>query len=118
MKVFLVILMSMLFLVGCTKDKVCDAGKTAAGVVSAQVAVQLDCKNVSAIQADVEKLLVAAKVCEVKPSGTIGAVICQPAVDGLVNTLLKTIPPSWECSGGAITEAGKAKLLEVCQKAI
>ena len=117
MKALLVIL-SMVFLAGCTKEKICDAGKTAAGVVSAQVAVQLDCKNASAIQADVEKLLVAAKVCEVKPSGTIGNVICQPVVDGLVNTLLKTIPSAWECSGGKITEEGKAKLLEVCQKAI
>jgi PBP1b-binding outer membrane lipoprotein LpoB len=118
MKAILMVLLSMVFLSGCTKEKACSVGETAAAVLAVQIAAQLDCKNVGAIQADVVGVLVSMKVCDIKPAGTIGNVICTPLVNALASGLLSKIPSSWSCSGGKLTEAGKVKLVEVCLGAI
>ncbi len=107
----------------------CDTGKTAAGLLSAQIAVQLECKDVDAIKADVEKKLVELKVCEapapvvqpagmVKPLSAIGDVVCTSVVTGLTTGLLTQIPSAWGCTGGKLTDELKTKLLEACSKAL
>lgn len=125
---FLLISLSLLF-TGCTKNSLCDAGKTAGGLISAQVAVSFDCKGVDAIRSDIEAKLVSLKVCEapapapVPPSGVeiksaVGSLVCKAVIDGLAAGLLKSVPSKWECSGGPLTEEVKTKLLEACSKAL
>lgn len=119
-------------LVGCTKeevkDKLCDAGKTAAGIVAAQVSVELDCKNVDAVRADIEKKLLESKICEkkaepvegaqlMKAASVVGDAICTPVVDGLLAGLLTQVPAAWECSGGKVAEDVRLKLIASCSKA-
>jgi len=110
--------------VSCTKDEVCDAGKTAGKLLAAQVAVQLDCKNVAAIEEDILVILQKTNICEKPPTtvtalGPIGDVICKPIVDALVAGLLTQVPTKYECSGsGKITDEIKAKLVAACAKAI
>lgn len=120
--------MVMVSLAGCTKDEVkakaCDSAKLASTIVAAQVALELSCKNVTAIIADMEKGLVDAKVCEKPEVGTlqarsaIGEVVCAPMVDVLFAGVLAKIPSSWECSGGKLAADAKVKLVAACAKAI
>ena len=133
MRNLLVILAFVFATVGCTKEEakevLCDTGKTAAGILSAQVAVQLECKNVDAIRADIEKKLIDLKMCAApapapEPAGlfaaksAIGDALCKPIVEGLVAGLLTQVPAAWECSGGKLTEDAKLKLIEACSKAL
>lgn len=124
--IFWTIVLAFFFIGGCTKSQLCDAGKTASGLLAAQVAVQLDCKNTDAIRADIDKLLVEKKVCEVQEAQktsavrtliSVGDVICQPVIEGLTASLLSQVPAAWGCSGGKVTEEIKLKLAEACAKA-
>jgi len=113
-------------LTACTKqdakEVLCDSGKTASGLLASQVAVQLDCKNVDAIRADLDLKLVELKVCEPQTStlalGVIGDAVCGQLVGALTSGLLVQIPKSWECTGGAVTEDIKKKLIASCSKAL
>ena len=114
--------LAMFGVTGCSKDeikdKLCDAGKTAAVVVSSQVASQLSCSNPAAIQADIEQKLIDLKVCSAPSSqGLLGAAICPPVVDGLVSGLLTQIPASWGCSGGELSDSLRQKLVDACSAA-
>jgi hypothetical protein len=121
MKVLLLIAITF-GMIGCTKDKakdvLCSTGKAAASLIAAQVAVQLDCKNVGAIQTELESKLVDLKICSPTPAGAVGEVVCKPIIDALLAGVLTQVPASWECSGGQLGEDAKAKLLESCLKAL
>jgi len=134
MKVLLLILVSA-GMIGCTKDQaketLCSTGKAAASLMAVQVSVQLECKNVAAIQSDLEKKLTDLKVCSapaptpapvsamsMKAMSGVGSVVCKPLVDALFAGVLVQIPAAWECSGGKISEDAKTKLLEACSKAL
>lgn len=117
----------VLALTGCTKEevkgKVCEAGKTAATIVSAQVAVELSCQNEGAIRAAIEQKLVEAKVCE-KPAegaistmGVVGEALCTPVITGLFAGGVSQIPAEWGCTGGKLADEAKAKLIALCSKA-
>lgn len=132
------LLISMIFLfatlsAGCTKEAakevLCDTGKTASAILSAQIAVQLDCKNVDAIRADVDKKLIDLKVCEapkppapapgvISSMSAVGDVICKPVVDALFAGALTQIPATWGCTGGKLAEDAKLKILAACSKAL
>ncbi len=129
MKLVLASAFMVLFsIAGCTKDEVksqaCETAKVASTIVAAQVALELSCKNVGAIVADMEKSLVEAKVCEkseeakLAARSAIGEVVCAPMVDVLFAGVLAKIPSSWECTGGSLAAEAKAKLLAACSKAI
>lgn len=131
MRNLLVIFALVFAVVGCTKEEakvvLCETGKTAASLLSAQVAVQLECKNIDAIKADIEKKLVDLKVCEAPapaPTGAlstksvIGDALCKPVVEGLIAGLLTQVPAAWECTGGKLTDDAKLKLFEACAKAL
>jgi len=124
---FLMMFVLALAFTGCTKTQTCDLGKTATSLVAAQISTSLECKNLDAVKADIEKKLVDLKICEAKPEATaqtmaaksaIGDVICKPVIDGLTAGLIGQIPKAWECSGGSVTEDLKLKLLEACNKAL
>lgn len=121
----LVLALTLVFATACTKDQICDKAKSAAVLVAGEVATQLSCKNASAIQADMEALLVKAKLCEaaaapsISALGPIGDIICKPVIDALVAGLVTQIPAKYECSGdGKLTDELKAKLVAACAKAI
>ncbi len=128
----LLVLLALAFVVtSCTKtevkEKICDAGKKAATLLTAEVAVDLDCADTAAIQADIEKKLVDLKVClapaptptvAVKALSPIGDIICKPVVDALVASLVVQIPATWQCKGGKVSDDLKAKLLAQCSKAL
>lgn len=132
MKALFIIVALVFTITGCTKEevktKICDTGKKAATLITAEVAVSLDCANTAAIQADIEKRLVDLKVCEapkpaattssLKTLGAIGDVVCKPVVDGLVAGLLTQVPSAWECKGGKVSDELKLKLLEQCSKVL
>lgn len=118
MKLVLVGLLA-LGMTGCDwfKKTGCSVAKRASEVVSAEVATQLGCKNVSAIEALIEQQLVEKiKVCEIGALGVIGEVVCPPLVSGLLNGAISQIPAEWECSGGPAKEGLKDILLNVCKK--
>lgn len=130
MRLVAILTVCLFTFVGCTKqqakDVLCDTGKTASGLLSAQIAVQLDCKNVDAIRADIEKQLVSLKICEApKPAANlmsaksaIGEAICKPVIDALAAGALTQIPAGWECKGGQVTDDLKLKLYAACTKAL
>ena len=117
-----------LFTAGCTKDSakdvLCGAGKTTASVVAVVAATELACKNIAAIQADLEKKLVDIKVCEIKEEksleakSAVGDIICAPIVNSLFAGAIAQLPANWECTGGQITEDVKAKLIASCLKSL
>lgn len=126
---FLVMLVLVFGMIGCTKKevkgKVCDTAKTAAAIVAAQTAVELGCKNVDAIKADLEKKLVDGKVCEPVPEtgllsakSAVGTLVCPPVIDGLFAGALTQIPASWECTGGPLVSDIRTKLIDACTKAL
>lgn len=127
MKLLMTVLFTMIFM-ACTKTQVCDSAKTVAGVVASQAAVQLDCKNVDVIRADIDKKLVDLKICEltatppvagtISVKSAIGDVVCKPLVEGLVGGALTQVPATWGCAGGPVTDVVKTKLIEACQKAL
>ena len=112
------IIVTLLAFVGCTKTPVCDAGKAVSGVVSAQIAVQLECKNVDAIKAYIDGQLSKANICGPAATGVIGDVVCGPFVDGLLSGALAQVPSDWQCTGGPAKDVLKTKLLDACKKAI
>lgn len=128
----ILLLLSVFLFIGCTKTDLCETGKAAAGLLAAQISVQLECKNVDAVKADVEKKLIELKVCEappapapvvepaglVKPLSAVGDVVCTSVITGLTSGLLTQIPSAWGCTGGKLTDEIKAKLLEACSKAL
>lgn len=109
-----------LLMVGCTKGSspVCEVAKVIAQPVAQEIAAQLDCKDVDAINATLVGQLEALKVCEPKTSSVIGEIICPRLIDGLVSGVLKQIPAAWKCTGGDLKTGAAAKLLEVCRKSI
>lgn len=131
---FLICFLFLFATLGCTKEAakevLCDTGKTASALLSAQVAMQLDCKNVDAIRADIEKKLVDLKVCEApKPMPTlapgaltamsaVGDVVCKPIVEAIFAGMLTQVPVGWGCSGGKLADDAKLKLLAACSKAL
>lgn len=128
MKQVFIALAFLFTMTACTKEevkeKICDTGKKAATLLTAEIAVSLDCANTAAIQVDIEKKLVDLKVCAapttdaVKPMGAIGDVVCKPIVDAIVAGLLTQVPSSWECKGGKVSEDLKTKLLAQCSKVL
>lgn len=121
MRLLMLCLALMLGLSACTKkevkDKLCDAGKTAATIVAAQAAVELECSNVAAIKADLEKKLVDLKVCEAKTESVLGEALCRPVIEGLFLGAVGTLPAEWGCTGGELAATAKAKLIAACAKA-
>lgn len=127
MKMITFLFVCVFALVGCTKqdakEVLCDSGKTASGLLASQIAVQLECKNVDAIRADLDLKLIDLKVCEPAPvtiqaQGALGDAVCTQLVGALTSGLLVQIPAKWECTGGAVTEDIKAKLIASCSKAL
>lgn len=133
MKALMIVLLSVFTLLtaGCTKDDVkdvlCDTGKAAATVMSLQVATELSCKNSAAIKASIEEKLVSLKICEkaedakrernMMAKSALGDALCAPVVAALFANGINSLPKEWECSGGALAEDAKAKLIAACSNA-
>ncbi len=135
---FLIAALVLLSFTGCTKPSPvgCAVATTISSLVSAQIATQLTCSNLSAIQATVDAQLVTLKICDAaaaavapimapsgmpvaKPMSTVGAIICAPVIDALANGAVAQIPAAWGCTtGGILTETIKAQILAACIKAI
>ncbi len=136
---FLVSALVLLSFTGCTKSNtaVCTVATTMSSLVSAQIALQLTCSNLSAVQASVDAQLVSLKVCEAastavspvmaqqsgipiaRPMSVIGSALCPPVIDALATGAFAQIPAAWGCStGGALTQTVKAQILAACIKAI
>lgn len=124
----LVMLLMCLFAVSCTKEQpkpnpfkdiACSIGQAVGTAVSLEIQKQLDCKNLSAIQASVYDGLVMIKVCEKKEKSLLSVEstanpICASLANVFLNVVLeKGIPSAWQCSGGL----AKDKIVEVINKA-
>lgn len=116
MRIALALMLAMT--AGCTSKSKCELATKVSGVISAEIAVTMACKNKDAIQADIQKVFENAKLCEPQASGQIGEVICPLVITGLITGALKTIPAKWECSGGVAKDGLGAALLEICKKTI
>lgn len=114
-----ILLITLFALTGCTsKDPVCDVAKRVSGLVAAEVATQLECKNKAAIEETIVGLLKDNNVCKSSAQSVIGEMICPSLVGALINGAMKQIPSKWECSGGKAADGAYEKLLEVCKRSI
>ncbi len=120
-KVLLAVLL-MFGLTNCTT--VCSVAKSGAAALAPVIASPaiLNCSNTPAIQAwldgQMQKLGVCqgtkiAKVASISVSD-VGSFVCAPLVAILADVTLKQVPPEWGCSGGALTDSGRAALLALC----
>lgn len=114
-----IFLLTAIIMTGCTsKDPVCDVAKKVSTVVASEVATLLECKNKSAIEATIVGVLKDNKVCDATATSVIGELLCPTVVTGLMNGALKQIPAEWGCTGGALKDTAKDKLVELCKKSI
>ena len=109
----------LVFLAGCTTTgPVCDTAKAVSSVLASQIAFQLDCKDMAAVQADIDKKLVKLHVCDPAvpvAMSPFGDVVCPSLVAALVGGAVTTLPVSWQCSGGPAGQAAMDKLVAFCK---
>lgn len=101
------------------KSPACSVQKVVGTFVTDEIALQLNCKNKSAIGADVDAQLAKLKLCQrTETQSVLAGLVCRPLIDGLMGGALQKLPSKWECSGdGPLAGDLKKKLLDACEKA-
>lgn len=100
----------------------CNIGKTVLLGLSSEIAVQLECKNVGAIQDDLVHQLQQLGVCREQPQKTqmkafgIGQGVCKAVGRTLYTTLTAEKFAQWECTGGDVKERLMENLDKMCGK--
>jgi hypothetical protein len=110
--------MSIFLFVSCmpAKEVVCDAQKAAVTHISGVFGEKLQCTNVAAIEADLNKQLEPLKLCTSQSfiiPPPVRDAICPVAVDFVVKFGVSQLPASWGCKGGIAA----GELREVLSKA-
>lgn len=105
------------------KSIACNIGKTICLGISGEIANELQCKNVMAIQTTLVEALEKAKICEAKEGALFGFTesksaggnaLCNSLGSMLLSGIVAgVIPASWECSA----DTTLLKLKEVVAKA-
>lgn len=120
---FLVPLFAVVSMVSCkevTQPIVCDAQKFAVNKVANVFSANLECANIAAMEADLNKQLESLKLCA--PAGTIAtqsslpSLICPAAVNYVVGFGVGKLPSTWECKGGLAADKLSSVLLNSCLK--
>lgn len=122
MKCLTLVILSLTWLTGCTKQNSAPLCRTAikASVFAAQgVAAALDCKNVAEMAADFAAPIENLALCkDTVQTGVIGDVVC-PAIAGYITQLgLSVAPEKWECKGGVALASAQKFLTTSCKSII
>jgi hypothetical protein len=122
MKRFALVL-AAIALTSCTKKpdadtQFCRTVSKAVTAASLSVSGALACSNPVAIAEDLTEVVQGLGLCkeQVQATGPIGTLVCPALVGFVAKTAVNQIPQAWECTGGPLTDAGKAALLEACVK--
>jgi len=119
MKFMFSLLAVLVMLVSCSQTQKCDIQDKLVLGMSNAVVKNLQCSNLDAIKADIDKVVGKIGLCKAQtagqqsPIGDLCALIVDPIVDLAVG---QAIPVAWGCTGGSTKDALKVYLKEACQQ--
>lgn len=83
------------------------------------VASQLNCKNTTAIEKDINTLIGSIGLCKENPAakGIIEDLMCETISGQFIEQLVKNnTPKAWECGSGPVTADLRKVVIEACKK--
>lgn len=99
----LIVILSILALVGCTKKKpACELTEKYSLIAAERIGGILACKNTTQIGKDLQDKVEKLDLCETPTqTGLVAAIVCKPVAAYVTNLIVdKALPKKWECSGG------------------
>ena len=146
MKIVLSLLISLMFVGGCTSSSGsmtpiqaagCDVESAILGGAATAIATALSCSSVSSVQSSLTTALGNANLCSssqvasvtasslkaaksaaVKPLGIVGNLACPIAVNTIVGFLSNSIPSAWGCSASTDAASLSTALTAACEAAV
>ena len=102
---------------GCTwfKKPTCGVVDKYTSTAAVGIGAFLDCKNTDAIKADLAKATEKLNLCTNDTvTGPLADIFCMPVATYISGLAVKSLPASWECSGGAGSRAVYEAVYKTC----